>query len=222
MLKSHLYAQRVGRDKIIYMFDENPLEAQYHMREDLSQRFGPDIPARFVHSVRDCMSIGKWDGFEYIGVKLSPEEFKYTEDERKDFEANLQALRHLKLAATNVEAIKQHKDRGDSYKQLLESTSRDLAAMRSERERMRRALAAKGLGELGEPVIKQTTWRSVRSQFFTWQQLTVALIVYLVTPNIMQYSNVTYPDPSTVALAALALAVAAFFSMPIVLGLIKR
>ena len=112
IMKSHLFAQKVGRDNFIYLFDQNPLDPQFHMRDDRVSRLGTTVPERFLIHIQDCMSKGKGeDGFNYVMVKLRSEEAKFTEEEREHFSLHLDALRNLKLAATGKEERKHLEDR---------------------------------------------------------------------------------------------------------------
>jgi len=197
MLKYHLFAQKIGRGKILYLFDENPLDPQFHMREDRPVRFGSDIPIRFVYGIKDCISGGQSDGFEYIAVKLNPEESKITETERECFGIELEAVKALKLAASNQEAIKAVKDENENLQMHLHETQEALASERSEKERARRALGQKSL-TVHEPMVQtKPYWRTVSKSFFSWPQVALALIVYLIVPNILSRTEITYPDPGT-------------------------
>jgi len=213
ILKYHLFAQRVGRTKFLYMFDKNPLEARFHIREDKPVRFGADVPMRFIYTVQDCMTIGKdEDGFEHVGIKLSGETMKFTSDERKKFHADLEMNRFVKLAAMNVEAVKKEKDDKERYETLFNETLEDLAKKSGRVGNLSRALGNKDLMSTEPPPVKSGFTMPVVKQFFSWPQVAVALFTFLVVPNIMAQAQITYPDPQTVAvgLAFIAFAVTPF------------
>jgi hypothetical protein len=218
-LKFHIFAQLVGRDKIIYLFDKNPLDPENHMRHDKSVKLGADIPVRFITNVKDCMSIGKGnDGFEYIGVKLGSEQSYFTPDEREQLGVELEALKVLKLAATNVEAIKHYKDLADDRETLISETLSNVREIASQRDTAKRALSQKSLLEPETPQVKAGFLRAV-AKSWGWYQVAVAALAYILTPNIMKALEISYPEPTTVALGV---AIGAFFLAPFVRGLVKR
>lgn len=218
-LKFHIFAQLVGRDKIIYLFDKNPLDPENHMRHDKSVKLGADIPVRFITNVKDCVSIGKGDdGFEYIGVKLGSEQSYFTSDERKKLGVELEALRVLKLAAINMEAIKHYKDLADDRETLIGETLSNVREIASERDTAKRGLSQKNLGEPEVPLVKGGFLRAV-AKSWGWHQIAVAALAYILTPFIMKGLGLSYPETSTVAIGV---AVLAFFVTPFVKGLIKK
>ena len=213
ILKYHLFAQRVGRDKFLYMFDENPLETRFHIREDKPVKFGADVPMRFIYTVQDCMTIGKDDdGFEHVGIKLNTETMKFTPDERRKFHADLELNKFVKLAALNVEAIKREKNDKERYETLFNETLADLAKKSGRVGTLGRALANKDLMGTETPAIKAGFPLPSAKEFFSWAQIAVALFTFLVVPNIMIQAQITYPDPQTVAvgLACIAFVVTPF------------
>jgi hypothetical protein len=217
ILKSHIFAQRVGRDKYLYLFDLNPLDPQFHMRDDKPSRLGTTTPIRFLLHIQDCMSGGK-DGFNYIKVKLNPETAKFSDDEREAFALHLDTLKNLKLAATGKEEKKHLEDRigilethlSKAYDKLNEGTSNqaesDLIASTT---------------SLTHPEVQAPSrfrWPKA-TEFFTGWQVAIAIIAYLVTPNIMSAAGIVYPDRQTVAVG---MAFFLFLAFPFVRKLIHR
>lgn len=220
ILKYHLFAQRVGRDKFLYMFDKNPLEARFHIREDKPVKFGADVPMRFIYGVQDCMTIGKdEDGFEHVGIKLSAETIKFTSDERRKFHADLEMNRFVKLAALNVEAVSKEKQDKERYETLFHEALDDVAKKSGMVATRDRALANKDLLDLEPPVVKGRMSLPSAKQFFSWPQVAVALFTFLVTPNIMAQAQITYPDPQTVAVG---LACITFMVTPFIRKLVGK
>lgn len=219
LLRRPTFAQKVGRDKVIYLFDQNPLDPQFHMREDKPTRFGTDIIVRFVYGVKDCKSLGTRDGFEFIGVKLSKETSAFQEEERALWGTFLEVQSYLRLAAVNLEALQQVKKENSSLRALYDETLGILAKERSELNIARRALGQKDLWTGEAPMPKTPFLQTVTKGFFTWIQLAITLLTYVVAYNAAKYYQVMYPDPATFSVI---LAVAAFFGYPIAKGLLQK
>lgn len=219
IMKSHAFAQRVGRDKYLYLFDQNPLDPQFHMRDDKPSRLGTTIPIRFLIRIQDCMSGGKGeDGFNYVKVKLKPESAKFSDDEREAFALHLDTLKNLKLAATGKEEKKHLEDRigilnthlSKAYDKLNESTSNQAES----------DLIASTTSLTHPEVAAPSRFRWPKAtEFFTGWQVAIAIIAYLVTPNAMAAAGIGYPDPQTVAVG---MAFFLFLAFPFVRKLIHR
>ena len=219
ILKNQIFAQRVGRDKYLYLFDQNPLDPQFHMRDDKPSRLGTTIPIRFLLHIQDCMSGGKGeDGFNYVKVKMKPETAKFSDDEREAFTLHLDTLKNLKLAATGKEEKKHLEARigilethlSKAYDKLNEGTSNqaesDLIA------------STTSLTHPEVPVPSRFHWPKA-TEFFTGWQVAIAIIAYLVTPNAMAAAGIVYPDPQTVAVG---MAFFLFLAFPFLRKLIHR
>jgi hypothetical protein len=219
ILKSHIFAQRVGRDKYLYLFDQNPLDPQFHMRDDKSTRLGTTVPIRYLLHIKDCMSGGRGeDGFNYVKVKLKSESAMFSDDEREAFTLHLDTLKNLKLAATGKEEKKHLDDRigilethlSKAYGKLNEGTSNQAES---------ELIAA--TTSLTHPEVQPPSrfhWPKA-TEFFTGWQVAIAIIAYLVTPNAMAAAGIAYPDRQTVAVG---MAFFLFLAFPFVRKLIHR
>ncbi len=216
MLKYHLFAQKTSHEKIMYFFDQNPRDAQFHTREDKPGRFGSDQQMLFVHGVKDCVSIGKSDGWEYIGVKLSKEGSSLLEAERKNFDTFLTIGRHLRLAAENIGVLHFLKDKVKVLDDLLMGEREKHAETRSKLDRALSALEQKPLSTTGEAKLPGGFGEKLKG-WFTWPQLAGALAGYLSSGPIMQWLESTQGwsiTPPMTTYVTLMITIAGFFSIP--------
>ena len=219
ILQSHAFAQRVGRDKYLYLFDQNPLDPQFHMRDDKLSRLGTTIPIRFLIHIQDCMSGGKGeDGFNYVKVKLKPEAAKFSDDEREAFALHLDTLKNLKLAATGKEEKKHLEDRIGILETHLSKAFEKLNIVTSNQAESDMIASVTSLTHPEAPVPSRFHWPKA-TEFFTGWQVAIAIIAYLVTPNIMSAAGIVYPDRQTVAVG---MAFFLFLAFPFVRKLVHR
>jgi len=219
ILKSHIFAQRVGRDKYIYLFDLNPLDPQFHMRDDKPSRVGTTIPIRFLLHIQDCMSGGKGqDGFNYVKVKLKAEAAKFSDDEREAFALHLETLKNLKLAATGKEEKKHLEDRIGILETHFSKALEKLNIATSNQAESEIIASTTSLTHPEVAPASRFHWPKA-TEFFTGWQVAIAIIAYLVTPNAMAAAGIAYPDRQTVAVG---MAFFLFLAFPFVRKLIHR
>jgi hypothetical protein len=211
LAKGYLFAQRSGRDKIIYLSDENLMDPNFHVRED---KHG-STPIRFIQT-QDCKSYGTVDGFEYIGIQVNSSPNKFTEIQDKIYDALLGALSFMRLASVNQGKIKQLDDRNKSLEGLLDKEHKEHAETRSKLDRAMSALEQKTLSTTGEAKVPGGFMAKVKD-WFTWPQLLTAAVAYLLSPLIIQSlastQGWTIQPPATSYLTALV-TIAGFFVIP--------
>jgi hypothetical protein len=214
------FAQRIGRSKVMYAFDKDPLQPSQHMRDDIAGRFGGDTPVRFVYNVKDCLNLGQGeDGFEYVGVKLGIETTHFTDDERSKYTLALDTMKVVQVAAANKESVKHFKQLADSREQLVQEQYEQNRKVASERDNAYSALSQKPLTAPDVELGRGGLVKAIAKNFFSWQQIALATFAYILIPNIMKYFSVSFPEPSTVSLL---FAIIIFFLWPVVKGLFRK
>lgn len=210
----HWFAQKCGNQNYLYCFDENPLDPQFHMREDRGGRFGGETPVRFIYGIRDSTARGEQDGFKLIGVKLSPEVFKFTEEERKWTDLRLEAAAFLRIASENLGKIKFLHERNKSLDSLLEEERGKHAETRSKLDRALSALEQKTLS-VPEGIKVPGAFVQRLKEWFTWPQLLSAGGFYfIVSPLLMSAFFNTATPPTTTYITA-GITIAGFFIIPV-------
>jgi hypothetical protein len=217
-LSHHIFAQQVGREKWIYFFKGNPLEPQYHIRDDEPSRFGMDVPVRFIFRVLECISAGEFDGYHFVKVWLEPEEFDLDPQVRQESQAMLEGVKVAKIAAMSKQQIKSLEEGKGIIELKFDQSLNKINELTSDKGEAEIIASARSLTSNEVPEAKGFHWPTAK-QFFSWPQLALAIITYLVTPSIMTGLNVYYPEPNSVAFAC---AIAVFFLTPIVRKLIGK
>ncbi len=211
MLSGFLIAQRVGREKIIYIFDADPMDPKYHVREDHGHG---NTAVRWIGPVQDSMSLGSFDGFEFIHGKLKTEQFHFSEDERSKWSTVLSALSFLRLAAENKGELKTVKDRNVSLEALLEDERKSHAKTRSKLDRSNSALEQKTLSTTGEAKISGAFSQKIKEWFSLYQLLSAGAFYFIVSPLLMSMFFNTATPPTTTYITA-GITIAGFFSIPV-------
>lgn len=214
----HWFAQKCGGKNILYCFDLNPLEPQFHMREDREGRFGGETAVRFVYGVKDSVERKEHDGFTVIGVKLTPEEAKLTQDERKNYDLRHEGVSYLRLAAENLGKIKFLAERLKSLDDLLHDERKKHAETRSKLDRALSALEQKTLSTTGEAKVPGGFVQKVK-EWFTWPQLITAAVAYFSSGPIIQWlssSQGLVIQPPITTYVTLMITIAGFFIIPVV------
>ena len=211
MLSGFLIAQRAGRDKIIYVFDANPVDPQYHVREDHGRG---NTPIRWIGPVQDSLSLGSFDGFEFIHGKLKTEQFHFTEDERTKWTGILSALSFIRLAAENKGKLKSVEDRNKSLESLIEDERGKHATTRSKLDRALSALEQKTLSTTGEAKVPGGFGLKVK-EWFTWPQLISAGAFYFVVSPLLMSMFFNDATPPTTTYITAGITIAGFFSIPV-------
>lgn len=214
MKKHYIHAQRSGRSKILYFFDQDPLLPQYHIRESVKGEL-----IKWIGPIQDAESEGEWKGWEVITVKLKTTNVSFTTEEREKLATFRSAAKFMALAATNVEALRHTKDERDRYKDLHAETLKDLAKERSEKDRAVRALALKSLTSPTGEAPKTGLMGAIAKSFFTGWQLFFTAIAFIITPSIVKWGGYTILDPTSVSIAA---SIIVFLAYPLVKGLMQR
>lgn len=213
-MEYHWFAQKSERGKVLYCFDKDPLEPQFHMRQDRGGRFGGETPGRFIQGIRDCVQCGEYDGFTVIGVKLSVEQSVLTEKERNNYELRLEGVSFLRLASENLGKIKWLNDRLKTLDILLDHERAEHAQARSKLDRAVSALEQKTLSTTGEARVPGTVVQKLK-EWFTWPQLiTAAAFYFIVSPLLMSVFFSSATPPTTTYITAF-ITVIGFFIIPI-------
>jgi len=208
--KDWLLAQRCGRDKIIYLFDANPLDPKYCHREDR----GTETPIRQIGPVRDCGSVGSFRGFEYIFVKLDKDAVQFTAEERGLYQTLCEGLKYIRDAASNLERTKFVQDRNETLEDQLIQEQRRNAKVSGELDTARSALAQQLLSEPGAVKIGVGFGPKAKALFGDFKQYIAAAIGYLVIAPVLigNFAPETSP-PATTYLTA-GIVVVCFFALP--------
>lgn len=213
MLEKTLIAQRCGRDKKIYLFDENPIDAKYHVREDRHS----STPVRFIPT-QDSVSIGTLGGFEYIGARLNTELAKFGVEELSTYTVLLSGLKYLELAATGREQLKKVEERCGILQSHLDRSLEKINELTSKKGESDLIAGTTPLTQPNIPQVSGLRLPSVR-QFFTWPQFAVLFGSILLVPNIMTAANIQFPDKFTVALVV---GVIGYIALPFIRKLIGK
>jgi hypothetical protein len=203
----HPIAQKVGRETFIYFFDKNPQDQQF-WDSDPSQ-----VGASIIHGVQDAMSVGKYAGFQILGLHLDPETKSFSEDEKKLMSVALDIVKYVRDAAKNTEQNFQLKEHVKFLEDSLDQSYRDMAQVRSKFDRSNSALSQKSLTQPEEVHLKGTFTEKVK-QWFKPIQLLTALAGYLLAPYILIWTGLRLEYPVAVYFAAFT-TVVGFFSIPI-------
>jgi hypothetical protein len=226
ILRGHIFAQRVGREKLIYHFNLNPLDEQFHMRADIQSRFGMNVPVRVILHIQKCTNHGKSeDGFTYYSVTLRPEAQTLTEEDRKLMKEEntkmaifMEALKTMKLAASGKEEKKHLEDRVGILETHFNRALEKLNIATTNQAESEIIASTTSLTHPEVPPPSRFHWPKA-TEFFTGWQVAIAIIAYLVTPNLMAAGGIAYPDRQTVAVG---MAFFLFLAFPFVRKLIHR
>jgi hypothetical protein len=207
LLSYHLFAQRVRGKKVLYLFEGNPLDPRFFLPGEKGQEM------RWIGPVQECRDYGHTsEGFDVIYAKLDEDTKAITTIESSTSAQIAEAVKIMELAAAGKEYQKKLEDRVGIVQTLLDKAN----------ERLNKLTGEKGESDIissttpliGPPVQPQHFGiLPSMKQFFTWTQLALALIAFLLTPNIMQAAGIVYPDKSTVAIGV---AIAVFFVAPFI------
>ena len=208
--KDWLLAQRCGRDKVIYLFDANPLDPKYCHREDK----GTETPIRQIGPVRDCGSVGSFRGFEYVFVKLDKDTAQFTAEQRELNQTLAEGMKYIEDAASNLERVKFLKDRVEMMEDQLEQEQRRVAAKSAELDTCKSALGQQQLSEPGQVKIGVGFGPKAKALFGDFKQYVAAAIGYLVIAPVLigNFAPETSP-PATTYLTA-GIVVVCFFALP--------
>jgi hypothetical protein len=211
VLSYHWIAQRVGRDKKMYIFDADPLDPKYHVRVDK----GSKTPVRWIGPVQDCETKEGPDGFQYIFAKLNTETKPFTEQERQDGLVVMEGAAYTPLAAESRGKIKFLEDRNKTVESQLNVEREKNAELSG---KLDTALGALDQHSLARPESNKMPGRvmpKVKEWFGTPWQLVTAGIAYFVSPFIMTLVSNSIPPTST-AYVTLAITVLGFFFIPLI------
>jgi|GEM_PF-3308346 len=211
---ARVFAIKSGAEKKILLFDVNP-EDQKFMDVDKEGVF-------HLHGVQDARSVGEWDGFEYIGLKLNPETQAFSELETKAMTTALLNVKFLRDAATNKEKEHHLEERLDDKTRAHELTLKDLAETNSKLDRCQNALARHPLTQAKELKVKGDIKETVKSLFWStpWQ-LATALIGYFIAPHLITWLKLELYPPEITYFTAFITALG-FFIIPIGKKLLGR
>jgi hypothetical protein len=209
--KDFMLAQRCGREKIIYLFDANPLDPKYCHREDK----GTETPIRQIGPVRDCGSVGSFRGFEYIFVKLDKDTAAFTDQQRELSMILSEGLKYIVDAASNLDRIKFLKDRVDVLQDQLVQEQKRLAEKSAELDMAKSALGQQLLSEPGVVKIGMGFGPKAKAWFGDWKQYLAAAIGYLIiSPFLISNFAADATPPATTYMTA-GISVACFFALPV-------
>lgn len=211
---SHLFAQKSQEGDVLYIFDKNPEDQNYHTA--LGER-------RFIHSVQDCESWGKDEhGIELISVKLSAATAKYTPEERDRWKQIAEAIKWSRLAASNSGENAHLLELLETKEVLLENSHRET---RREATRADTATTAAGIRPLAEPSIpaeKPSVFGAISKKFLSRGQIIVgiiSLVAWFLSDSILRGLGVVVPDPNALGIL---IALGVFFGIPIFRGWISE
>jgi len=207
VMQHQVFAIKNGNgEKKILLFDANP-EDQKFMDVDRERQ------GLLLHGVQDAHSEGVEGGFEFIGIKLNPELAEFNDVELERYQTAMQHIKYLKDAAMNKERIATLVDQLEAVERELAIERRDTAEIRSKYDRALNALDQKPLTVLEEPKLKPSI-RELVKEWFSWPQIGVAAIAYLLAPNILTWAKIQLKEPDR-TYAQLGIAVFGFFIIPI-------
>jgi hypothetical protein len=218
MMQRHPFAHKTDAGRKLYLFDENPLSQEF-MSVDASGKH----QSRLIHHVQDAWSVGEYNGFECVWVKLDASSQPFTANEMLLADQEARCLSFLEEAAKNTRKISAlQKLVGYLEKQLgLEQEAK--AKMRSERDRAKSALGQKSLSE-GEVQLKGA-FRQQLKEWFSLPQIATEVAGFLAAPHIIgyisSYTGVIYEYPVSALLVA-AITGVGFFIIPIGKKLLGR
>jgi hypothetical protein len=196
IMKRFLFAQRSGREKLIYICDANPLDPALHVREDTRG----NVPVRWI-PVQDCLSVGVGvDGFEYISLKLTTNAVAFTSQQRELETVLAEALKYEKLSANNTEQIK---SKDEQISMLKEQNQNYLATINMTMAEKAQSDLIAGTGDLitgeSKPPIPIRRMPGIK-EFFTWAQVAMSALVFVAIPYLMRAANIGPPaEPTTAA-----------------------
>jgi hypothetical protein len=200
-------AQRVGRKVYLLLFDQNPQDQRF-MDAD------PDKEDTYrIHGIQDMCSLGEWKGRHVVALKLNPETRTFTDDERKWVKSVGAFVKYLEDAAKNKLKLRELEDERNYFKESNEKKGKRIAEMRSDLDRGKSALGQKPL-TVPESVKVPGAWREKMKEWFSWPQLLVAAIAYLLSPYILTWTGWNLTPPSTTYFAAFV-TVVGFFLLPL-------
>jgi hypothetical protein len=203
-------AQRVGREKFIYLFDANPLDKKYCKREDK----GTETPIRRIGPVLDCGSVGTYHGFQYVFVKLDPEIADFTDEQREVAATLSYGLMYIEDAASNLTKLKFMADRVGVLEYQLEEAHGIIASKSAQLDTAR---LASGLESLTEPKSQKVGFQfgpKAKAWFGDWKQIAFAFVGYLViAPLVISHFAPDTTPPMTTYLTA-GIVVVCFFALP--------
>ena len=213
ILKFHLQAQKVDGGKVIYAFDKDPFDPQYCSPEGKPGMFNEEAPL-YIGPVQDARSVGKWDGFEWVGVKLGEKTAAFTDEEGSALSAMMDLLKYERVAANSKETIKFLKEQAETEKAAKIHEMEEKAKMRSLLDRSLSFNAQKIFSVTPEQAKMGGALGAKLKQWFTWPQLICAGIGYLVSPQIIGQFQPGMSPPNTTYVTAL-ITVVAFFIIPV-------
>lgn len=196
MSKGHVLAQRCGTTKYLYMFDQNPADPKFHVKEDKGK-------ALYIHT-QDSTTLGKVDEFEIVGAKIG-KEWKFTDEERSKFSVFMETVAWMKLAANSKEEIKALKEQNDMLTGKNIQYLKQINTLAQEKADSDLIAGAKNPLSSEATELPKTRFPTAR-EFLTWPQIGVAALTFIIVPNIMTAAKVSYPEPYTVAIVVAFLA----------------
>lgn len=208
------YAQKVGRQTKILLFDDNPEDQKY-------LDVNPNENDSFIlHGVQDVVSVGEYSGIEYLALKLDSETKQFTKDEKELASIGLGIVEYLRDAAKNVEKIHNLNEEIKFQKECYDKVWKQNGELRSENDGLKGAASIRPLTQEEGPKVKPTLVEKLKPWFKSYQLLT-AIAGYLIAPWILTYSNVYLEYPLTTYFAAF-MSVVGFFIIPIIRKIFGR
>lgn len=212
-LKFHIFAQKVKRETKILLFDTHPEDQRFLSFDEESGGF-------ILHGLKDAKSVGKRNGWEFLGLKLSPEQKKFTSDENKAFELALKSIKHLQDASENKERQAILEEEVGTLTRIKEQLHKDVREANSDREAF--ALIANKKNLLRPPTEKVPgRFGAVMKQWITLEQLAVAGLLYFASPHILNFLNIRLTEPA-LSYALIGFAIIGYFIIPLVRNIKKR
>lgn len=209
VMKHYLFAIKDDSGKKILLFDENP-EDQKFLSID------PQGAGMILHGVEDCKSVGKYDGFEYLAIKLNADVKEYSDKEAKEVEVALGNLMFLRDAAKNIEKISHLQEAFDDKDRAHKKTLEKLRETSSKLDRALSAAGIKPLTQREEAKLKGGVTEKVKQLFWStpWQ-LATALAGFLLAPYLVVWFGIRLEPPINMQIFSGFMAAVGFFVIPI-------